>query len=478
MIKKVAAYIKEHHMISAGAHICVGVSGGADSVCLFLVLRYLQDIMDFTMSVVHIEHGIRGEESLSDMAFVKQIAGDHGVEFSAYSYPVEQIARGRGLSVEEAGRMVRYEAFEKKCAAYGASAKIALAHHADDSAETMLFHLCRGSGIEGLCGIRPVRGNVIRPLLCVTRDEIEDFLSREGQPYRMDATNEDVAYSRNRIRNLVMPELGQINERYMAHMNCLAEDAAEISAYFREEAEKILARHMTKGDGDCLGFELPGFFEYPSVLQKRVLLELLAKAGDGRKDIGREHVRSLLNLAEGRTGRKINLPYGVIGEKTYGKILLYKEKKQEKKTASIRIPLMDIPGEIQIPTGRICLRLLNFSKKDAEIPRNVYTKWFDYDKIKDRLYFRTREAGDYFVLDEAGHRKKLKDYWIDEKVPGSKREQILLLAEGHHILWVIGGRISAGYKITRETNTILEVQFMEEKHGGNSSGIINRRRSG
>ena len=208
------------------------------------------------------------------------------------------------------------------------------------------------------------------------------------------------------------------------------------------------------------------------------MLELLARAGDGRKDIGREHVRSLLNLAEGRTGRKINLPYGVIGEKTYGKILLYKEKKQEKKTASIRIPLMDIPGEIQIPTGRICLRLLNFSKKDAEIPRNVYTKWFDYDKIKDRLYFRTREAGDYFVLDEAGHRKKLKDYWIDEKVPGSKREQILLLAEGHHILWVMGGRISAGYKITRETNTILEVQFMEEKHGGNSSGIINRRRSG
>ena len=465
MSKKVAAYIKEHHMIPEGAHICVGVSGGADSVCLFLVLRHLQDTMDFTMSVVHIEHGIRGEESLSDMAFVKKLASDYGVKFSAYSYPVEQIARKKGLSVEEAGRMVRYEAFEKECAAYSASARIALAHHADDSAETMLFHLCRGSGIEGLCGIRPIRDNVIRPLLCVTREEIEDFLKQEGQPYRLDATNADVSYSRNRIRNLVMPELLQINQQFTAHMNCLADDAAEISEYLREEVQKILAQHMTKTGEDCLEFDLAGFFQYPSVLQNRVMLELLVGAGGRRKDIGREHVRSLQKLVGGQTGRKINLPYGVIGEKTYGKILLYKEKKQEKKAAPIRILLGDIPGEIQVPTGKISFRLLKFSKKDTEIPRNMYTKWFDYDKIKDRLYFRTREAGDYFVLDEAGHRKKLKDYWIDEKVPSSKREQILLLAEGHHILWVVGGRISADYKVTGETNTILEVQFMEENHG-------------
>lgn len=465
MIKKVAAYIKEHHMISEGAHICAGVSGGADSVCLFLILRHLQDTMDFTMSVVHIEHGIRGEESISDMAFVKKLAGDHGVKFSAYSYPVEQIARRKGLSVEEAGRMVRYEAFEKECAAYGASARIALAHHADDSVETMLFHLCRGSGIEGLCGIRPIRDNVIRPLLCVTREEIEDFLKQEGQAYRLDATNADVSYSRNRIRNLVMPELLQVNKQFKAHMNCLAQDAAEISEYLREEVQKILAQHMTMTRKDCLEFDLAGFFKYPSVLQNRVMLELLARAGGRRKDIGREHVGALLKLAGGQTGRKINLPYGVTGEKTYGKILLYKAKKQQEKAVPIRILPGDIPGEIQVPTGRISLRLLKFSKKDKEIPRNMYTKWFDYDKIKGRLYFRTREAGDYFMLDEAGHRKKLKDYWIDEKVPASERERILLLAEGHHILWIVGGRISAGYKVNGETNTILEVQFMEENHG-------------
>ncbi len=465
MIKKVAAYIKQHHMISEGMHVCVGISGGADSVCLFLVLNRLQESMGFSMSAVHIEHGIRGEESLMDMEFVKSLAEDFGVEFSAYSYPVEQIARNRGFSVEEAGRVVRYEAFEKECTLYGDGTRIALAHHADDSAETMLFHLCRGSGIEGLRGIRPVRGNVIRPLLCVTRKEIEAFLKQEGQSWRMDATNGDIAYSRNRIRNRVMPELRHINEQFTAHMNCLSEDAAEIADYLCGEVRKILARQMTETKESRLRFDLTGFFGYPAILQKRIMMELLVQAGGRKKDIGREHVQALLKLADGHTGRKISLPYGVTGEKTYGALLLYKEEKEDgHKADPIRIPLTSVPGNIQVPAGKFSFRLLEFVKKDIEIPQNMYTKWFDYDKIKDRLYFRTREPGDYFVLDETGHRKKLKDYWIDEKVPGYKRGQILLLAEGSHILWAVGGRISAAYKVTGETKTILEVQFMEEKH--------------
>lgn len=465
MIEKVAAYIRQYHMIAEGMHICVGVSGGADSVCLFRVLKRLQDTMKFSMSIVHIEHGIRGEESLSDMEFVRKLAVDYGVKFSAYAYPVEKIAREQKLSLEEAGRMVRYEAFEKECAAYGMNTRIALAHHGDDSAETMLFHLCRGSGIEGLRGIRPVRGNIIRPLLCVTRAEIEDFLSREGQSYRQDVTNADLAYSRNRIRSRVMPELFLLNEQFAAHMSRLSEDAAEISEYLRGEVQKILKKHMKEKNGNCLWFDLEGFFDYPPILQKQVMFTLLAKAGGRKKDLGREHVGALQKLAAGQTGKKIYLPYGVIGEKTYGALLLHpKEEKPEKKAEPVRIPLASVPGKTRVFAGTICCRLLKFSKKDTEIPRNMYTKWFDYDKIKDRLYLRTREPGDYFVLDEGGHRKKLKDYWIDEKVPVYRRGEVLLLAEGSHILWILGGRISAAYKVTEQTERVLEVQFAEDKH--------------
>lgn len=465
MIEKVAAYIRQYHMIAEGMHICVGVSGGADSVCLFRVLKRLQDTMKFSMSVVHIEHGIRGEESLSDMEFVRKLAADYGVKFSAYAYPVEKIAREQKLSLEEAGRMVRYEAFERECAAYGMNTRIALAHHGDDSAETMLFHLCRGSGIEGLRGIRPVRENIIRPLLCVTRAEIENFLKQEEQPYRQDVTNADLAYSRNRIRSRVMPELFLLNEQFAAHMSRLSEDAAEISEYLCEEVQKILKQHMKEKNGNCLWFDLEGFFDYPLILQKQVMLTLLAKAGGRKKDLGREHVEALLKLAAGQTGKKISLPYGVIGEKTYGALLLHpKGEKTEKKAESVRIPLASVPGKTRVFAGTISCRLLKFSKKHTEIPRNMYTKWFDYDKIKGRLYLRTREPGDYFVLDEGGHRKKLKDYWIDEKVPVYRRGENLLLAEGSHILWIVGGRISAAYKVTEQTETVLEVQFAEDKH--------------
>lgn len=465
MIRKVAMYMKRHQMISEGMHICAGVSGGADSVCLFLILKRLQATMGFSMSVVHIEHGIRGDASLSDMEFVKRLAEEYNVEFSAYAYPVRKIAKEQGLSIEEAGRLVRYEAFERECAKYKTNVRTALAHHADDSAETTLFHLCRGSGIEGLRGIRPLRGNVIRPLLCVTRKEIEAFLEKEGQPYRQDATNADVRYSRNRIRNRIMPELTRINRQFADHLNQLSEDAAEISEYLSGEVNKILKSHLSCEADGCLRLDLTGFFEYPPILQKRSMLEALAMAGGGKKDIGREHVRSLLRLSAGQTGKRISLPCGATGEKTYGALLLYPENVAKKKESlRVFVPLTSIPGKVKVPAGTLTCHLMEYSKKDLKIPENVYTKWFDYDKIKDRLYFRTREPGDYFVLDKAGHRKKLKDHWIDEKVPGCKRGNILLLAEGSHILWAVGGRISAAYKVTGETKTILEVRFMEEKH--------------
>lgn len=477
MIEKVAAYMEQHHMIEAGDHICVGVSGGADSVCLFLILASLRERMGFSMSVVHIEHGIRGEESLQDMEFVKKLTDRYQVSFTCRAYPVEQIAKAEGLSVEEAGRKVRYEAFEEEekrfyeqTAARGGRVKIALAHHSDDNAETMLFHMCRGSGIEGLVGIRPVRGNIIRPLLCMTRQEIERFLVASGQEYRLDATNGDIAYSRNRIRNRVMPELAAVNEQAVLHMNRLSEDMEELSTYVKEQVEGILFSHLKKEDTSKVVFRTEQFETYPAVIQRRVMLEVIAKASGSRKDITREHANALLGIAMGQVGRKISLPYGLIGEKTYDTVMVYPAKQgqrseQVKQKYPVILPEMGkepTEGTIAVNGGKLYYRRFDYVKKDAEIPKNRCTKWFDYDKIENGLYLRTREPGDYFQLDELGHRQKLKDYWINEKVPKSVRGQTLLLADGSHILWIFGGRISAHYKITESTKSVLEVQFMED----------------
>ena len=442
----------------------MGVSGGADSVCLFRILDTLREPMGFTMSVVHIEHGIRGQASLDDMEFVKNIADTAGVPFSAYAYPVEKIAADQGLSVEEAGRKVRYEAFEKEAERYGKNTKIALAHHANDNAETVLFRLCRGSGIDGLGGIRPVRDNIIRPLLCVTRGEIEEFLKREGHIYRTDATNADDIYSRNRIRSRIMPEFEKINPNAALHMHMLAEDAGEISAYLREEAHGIRRDFMKKEDGGRVIFDIAGLLGKPSVLQKCILLELAEMACGCRKDITREHLTSLLKLSEGATGKKISLPYGMTAEKSYGSLILYpKTGQKEAGDISSGVFLEGEAGKIYFSKGFLQYQIRSFNKKDAEIPKNMYTKWFDYDKIKDRLYFRTRMPGDYFELNAQGNRQKLKDYLMNEKVPREKRGQILLLADGPHILWIIGYRISEYYKVTEQTKHILEVQYMEER---------------
>ena len=477
MIEKVAAYMKQHHMIEVGDHICVGISGGADSVCLFLILARLRQRMGVSMSVVHIEHGIRGEESIADMHFVKKLADEYQIPFTCRAYPVEQIAREEGLSMEEAGRKVRYEAFaeeekqfSEKAAAKGGKVKTALAHHSDDNAETMLFHMCRGSSIEGLVGIRPVRENIIRPLLCVTRQEIEGFLAAEGQEYRIDVTNADIVYSRNRIRNRVMPELAVINEQAVLHMNRLSEDMAELSSYLREQVEAILLTYLEKRDAGEVTFQTKHLAEYPGMIQRRVMLEVIATASGSRKDITREHANALLGIAMGQVGKKISLPYGLTGEKTYDSLRVYPSPKDQK-TESIhqKYPVImskmhqdNTEGNIDTTSGRFCYRIFEYSKKDTEIPKNRCTKWFDYDKIENGLYLRTREPGDYFQLDELGHRQKLKDYWINEKVPKSVRDQTLLLADGKHILWIFGGRISAHYKITESTNKVLEVQFMED----------------
>lgn len=476
MTDQVAAYMEQHHMVRPGDHICAGVSGGADSVCLFLVLERLRARMGFSLSVVHVEHGIRGEDSLRDMRFVRRLGERYGIPVACRSYPVEQLARERGLSVEEAGRLVRYQAFEEEAKRFlpeaarrGNTVKIALAHHGDDNAETMLFHMCRGSGLAGLAGIRPVRGNIIRPLLFAVRQDIEAYLAAEKQEYCVDATNEELVYSRNRIRGRIIPECIRINRQAVAHMNRLAEDAAEAADFLGKQAEIILSEGIVgQADGELL-FSLRRLDGCPPVLRRQVMLELIAAAAGSKKDIGREHAQMLLELAEGKAGRQASLPYGLLAEKTYEALRLFPAGR-ETEFQGLSYPLAPLetlrPGqweELVTEQGKFCYRVFSYSKKDAEIPKKRYTKWFDYDKIKNSLCLRTRETGDYFCLDAAGHRQKLKKYWMNEKTPRTLRERTLLLAEGAHILWIVGGRISSYYKITEATGKILEVQYMEEK---------------
>ena len=188
MIQKILKFITENDMLKANDRVIVGVSGGADSVCLLFTLMEIRREIPLTLAAVHVEHGIRGEDAKEDARYVQRLCQEYDIPFRKYCYRVAEIARERKQSVEEAGRELRYQAFEEACREYHAN-KIAVAHHMDDDAETVLLNLFRGSGLKGLAGIPAVRGKIIRPLLCVSRQEIEQYLTEHGIAYRTDATN-------------------------------------------------------------------------------------------------------------------------------------------------------------------------------------------------------------------------------------------------------------------------------------------------
>lgn len=493
----------EEKLIEPGDFVLAGVSGGADSVCLLLLLLEFRKKMDFTLEVIHVEHGIRGAESREDAAFVAELCQKRGVPCHICPVNVPDYAKTHGIGLEEAARILRYEAYraiaeqrvknnagdclwqENVRSADGFNGRravrvrIALAHHADDNAETVLFQMIRGSGIRGLCGMQPVRAlaegvAVIRPLLMATRREIETYLAKRGQEYRLDGTNLDMDYSRNRIRHAVLPELTAINSKAVSHITKSARLLSELDAYVEEETVQVLPR-VCEETQDCCLIRQESFCHYPALLQGEIVLKVMENLAGSRKDVGSVHVEAVINLFQQQTGRRRNLPYGLWAERTYDGVYIRK-KTQDVLSESDAVCRMEecyeIPQElllraeagecvtILLSDGEIRLRVWDFHGEMQKIPKKAYTKWLNYDKIKCNLRIRKRAGGDYLVIDDKGHRKKLKEYFIEAKIPRRQRDEMWLLTEGAHVIWAVGARISADYKVSENTRRILEVQMI------------------
>ncbi|MDO5426198.1 MAG: tRNA lysidine(34) synthetase TilS [Eubacteriales bacterium] len=459
--------IQEFHMLAPGDAVIIGVSGGADSVCLLFLLKQYADShpeLGIRLQALHVEHGIRGQESLADAAFVEDLCQKWEIPFQCVSYNVPKIAEEEHLTLEEAGRKVRYEAFAE---AAGPAGKIAVAHNAGDQAETILWNLTRGSGLAGLCGMRPVRDQIIRPLLNVTREEIETCLRENDIPWRTDSTNQTLLYTRNRLRHQAIPALQEVNPRAVEHIGSLGERMERIYAYLMREANAWLGANGSL-HGQEISFSVRAFREADPVLQDFILQEALREQGAGRKNIQASHLESLKALAKSQSGKRLsNLPGNLEALIQGDRYLLRNKKEPPKQQEAVTLP---IPGEAFFGKYRVLAELEPV--KNERIPEKKYTKWFDYDTIKDTIQLRSRSPGDYLTITPDGSRKKLKQYFIDEKIPSEERNQRLLLACGSHILWVVGGRISEAFKVTDKTKKILKVQIREEtEHGRENSGI-------
>ena len=471
MQKQTEIYMTQNHMTRPGDGVLVGLSGGADSVGLLLVLWKLRETFQISLRALHVHHGLRGAEADRDAAFSRMVCERLEVPFYEFRIDAAKEALDRKCSVEEAGRQARYRLYEETALAWGkemcpdltsenagekeaaaARVHIATAHHADDNAETVLFNLFRGSGLTGLSGIAPVRGRIIRPLLWAQRSEIQAWLLRQGQDWVEDSTNRESEYSRNWLRNELLPAVEKrLNAQAVRHIDQAGRRIRQADAYLEEVAEEWLQKHAPDGRVDA-----GALAEQAEIVQGYIVRRLFLKSKMPLRDVTETHVQAVRELLHQGTGKSISLPHGFRAVNVYG---------------FLEVRSLSHPGErkeVLLPGSQDenLLQMHIFPCENGdEFPKNQYTKWFDYDKIKGTLSLRHRQPGDYLTLPSGG-RKTLKSWMIDEKIPRQEREQIWLLAEEKHILWIVGHRISAYYKITEQTKTILEVEF----NGGKSSG--------
>ena len=484
------ALIQEYEMIKKNERIVIGTSGGADSVCLLFLMKKLSDETGLDITAVHVNHMIRGKEAWRDENFVKELCRQLKVRCVTVKADVPYIARQRGIGLEEAGRIVRYRAFEMtlerlcKSGPY-TGGKAAVAHHRDDNVETVLHNMIRGTDIKGLTGIHPVseRGKltIIRPLLGVGKEEIREFLDMNGLPCVEDSTNVQEDYTRNRIRNSVIPIMNEINVKASDHINDLSRMLLKVSEFYDKNVEYAMETVVDMRD-EAPAINVEKLIFLDKALRSGVVYNTIGAVAGTKKDIGRVHVEGVLSLAEKQTGRRMELPYGLEAVRSYSNIIIRKiNTGPSYDRADIEgAPIMGLDAQFSISLksieeGKKVFTLADGSRLSFEITpvndfnrdmltgKNEYTKAFDCDKIKGTLILGRPQKDDKIRF--SGGTKTLKKFFVDEKIPQEMREEIPVLKDMEGVLWVMGYRIGEQYKIRKDTKKALIVSVYGGEDG-------------
>ena len=374
------------------------------------------------------------------------------------------MAREQKLSEEEMGRKVRYEAFAEIKNKFNAN-KIAVAHNLNDNAETVLFNICRGTGINGLKGIINKKDDLIRPLLCVSRKEIEEYLYSINGEYRQDMTNFEEEYTRNRIRLKIIPYLEEnINSNVIEHINSMAmiaKDTEEFMADYTDSVYDKVVSQVSINDSIKLVVDVKALSREKNIIQQRIISKCVYNLVGKLKDVSNIHIEDILKLSDKNVGKRIEIPYNIIAQRDYNSIEIFiKENFQEINTEKNQI-FEEIRLNYEYYLGyydkHIIFEVLD-REEDINIPKDECVKWFDYDKIDQKLILRNRKSGDKMQLNPEGTTKKLKDLMINLKINKNERDSIPLVAEGSNVLWLIGKRNSEAYRVDDSTTRILQVK--------------------
>ena len=443
-------FILDEALINEGDKVLAALSGGSDSVCLLLLLNELKKNIPFELSAMYMDHMIRGDESREDGLFAKSLCDKLGIPFYLEQRQVPKFAKDKGMSLEEAARFLRYEALWERAKSISPDAKLAVAHNLQDQCETLLFRMARGTGPKGMAGMRPKDGNLIRPILFADKSDILNYLAEKEQSYRTDKTNEDTSYSRNRVRKNIIPELLELNPSALSHIGKLARQMDELVTDLELRACEYVGANLLDTKAGLL-LKTEELAETPELFRTATIREFIRMSGQSLKDISSIHYETMVSLLDGETGKSLNLPNGVRVSKTYeGLLVKYDKNEQFEKVSFGTIETKTFPYE-----------------EGMTLPTNFYTKWFDYDKIKDAVSLRTRDKGDYIVIHPDGSKKKLKEWLIHEKIPRELRDTLPLVVSGNEVLWIVGHRTGEGARISPETKVVLQVEYIPSEGENN-----------
>lgn len=456
-IENVDKIIMEYNMISKGDRVVVGISGGADSVCLIHILNKLKDKYSLTLFGAHINHCIRGDAADKDQLFVENLCKDLGIQCFSLKEKVEDVAKERGISSEMAGREIRYEFFNSLKKELSCN-KVALAHNANDQAETILMRIVRGTGLEGLGGIKAVRDSfVIRPLIKTLREDIEAYLDENNFKSRLDKTNLENIYSRNKVRLELIPYLkDNFNQDIVNTLIRLSYNLKNDNEFIEKNSEKIFYKYCDVKKEKVI-IKKDAFLEHDAILTRVIRRAILSLTGD-IYNFERKHIFDLIDIQKAGTGKKINLVRKVIAYNSYGDIELFFEK--DKKVKSIEEYILKLDNKIFIEDFNINISLKKFNNKNTyKFENKGLINYFDYDKIINGIIkLRARCNGDSIIPLGMKGRKKLKDLFIDLKIPKEERDEIPIILFGEEIAWIVGYRSSDSFKVTKDTKEILEIR--------------------
>ncbi|MBQ3006248.1 MAG: tRNA lysidine(34) synthetase TilS [Clostridia bacterium] len=429
MINKVKAAIEKHGMLSEGATVVAAVSGGSDSMAMLFILNSIKAEYGISLIAAHVNHGIRGDSAERDELFVKEKCSEMGVECRVLRADVPSEAKKSGLGLEECGRKIRYEFFNS----LGENVIIATAHNLSDRAETFLFNLTRGSTLRGLCSIPAVRGNIIRPLIGCTKDEINAFCDDNSIEYVTDETNADVTYSRNRIRHNVISQLREINSSFEKNASRCIESLNEDEAFLSSLAGELVEKSEMQS-----GYSAETILSSPAPVMKRALIMI------AENEVGvTPEYRSLDNMVSLlKNGGAYQINGGV--------------------TVRVRKGILEFPseaeglGDVSLETEIVNINetnsLQNFSKQDLEY-------FLDCDKIHGRISVRSREPGDKITLSSRGCTKTLKKLFNELSVPPEKRDSFAVVSDDKGLLILEGIGVDSRAIVTKDTVRVMTVRI-------------------